>query len=160
MVFHRHLVADAVRRAPGVVFLPGRTGDHLRVQHAADQLPAKAFVPAAAVKALVRAILLLAVRFHEADPNASLRLPLLQRTGQGLTPVVAPQVSRSPVQSDCRLQRPDPLRGPESRAGNEIEAVMAALLDSWIIVRSFIVLPAVVTSTARSRHQTSLSLPT
>jgi hypothetical protein len=40
----------------GVVFLPERTGDHLRLQHAADRLPTDAFVPEAPIEALVQAV--------------------------------------------------------------------------------------------------------
>ena len=55
-VFRRHLVADAAMRKLGVVFLTERTGDHLRLQHAADQLPIEAFVPEAPIEALVQAV--------------------------------------------------------------------------------------------------------
>jgi hypothetical protein len=112
-VFRRHLVADAAVWALGVVFLPERTGDHLLLHHAADQLPIEAFVPEAPIEALVQATLPRTSRLDEADSDSGLREPFLQHPGHELTHVVAPRVQRRPMDRDRRLQRPDHLRGPQ-----------------------------------------------
>jgi hypothetical protein len=114
-------------RALSIVLLEGRTGDDLRFQHTTDQIPIEAFIAEAAIEALVYAVLPRATRLNEADPDASVRHRFLQRPGHELTPFVEPQVPRGPVQADRRLQRPDHLRGPQLPAGDDIDAVVAAL---------------------------------
>jgi hypothetical protein len=127
--FRRCLVADAAVWALGVVFLPERTGDHLRLQHAADQLPIEAFVPEAPIGGLVHTVLPRITRLDEADLGARLRQPFLQCTGHGFTLVVAPQVPRRPMDRDRRLKHPDHLRSAQLPAGDDVDAVMAARVD-------------------------------
>ncbi len=127
--FRRHLVANAAMLALGVVQLPERTGDYLRLQYATDQLPSEAVVPEASIEALDHAVLRLTARLDEEDPEACLRQPFLQCTGHELTPVVAPQVLWRPMGRERRLQRQDHLRGPKLPVGDEIDAVMSALVD-------------------------------
>jgi hypothetical protein len=128
-VLRRDLIAYASIRALRIVLLPERAGDDLRFQHAAEQPPIKAFLAEAAIEPLVNAVLPLAARLDEADPDVSLRQPFLQRPGHELGPVVAPQVPRGPVQPNCRLQRPRHLCGPQLPAGDDIDAVEAAPVD-------------------------------
>jgi len=118
-VLRQDLIAEAAMRALRIVLLPERTGDGLRFQHAAEQLPIKAFVAEAAIEALIHAVLPRAARLVKADPDASLRQTFLQRPGHELSPVVAPQGPRRTAHPDRRLQRPDHFRGPQLPAGDD-----------------------------------------
>jgi hypothetical protein len=129
-VFRRHRIADAAMRVLRIVLVPERTGEDLRFQNAAEQLPIEEFVAEAAIVALVYAFLPRAARLDKADPDASLRRTLLQRLDHELPPVVAPRVPRGPVHPDRRLQRQDHLRGLQLPAGDDIAAVVAARVDN------------------------------
>ncbi len=68
-VFRRNFVADSALGALGLVSSPERTGDHLRLQHAADQLQMEAFLPEAATVDFVYTVLSRSAQLDDADPD-------------------------------------------------------------------------------------------
>ena len=124
----RAVVDRAVRTDVVVLFVEGQR-HALGLEEVGEQLSVEALVAEAPVEAFVDAVLPWAAGLDEAGLDARQNQPFLEKFGDKLRSVVAPQVGGCSVDLDQPGERCHDLTGAHAAAGSDPEAVVAVLID-------------------------------